>query len=183
MSRLGKKPIDIPTGVDVKVSDSGVTVKGPLGELKMAMPDRVQMKLNGKQVVVSRNGDEREDKSMHGLARTLLQNMIIGVAQGYSKELEIQGLGFKAAVQGQKLVLTLGFSSPVEFNIPSDVKVATAPGAEKEKVLITLKSIDKQKVGEVAAEIRACYPAEPYKGKGIRYKGEYVRRKEGKTVA
>jgi large subunit ribosomal protein L6 len=183
MSRLGKIPLEIPSGVDVKQGGGKVIVKGPLGELTLGLPPRVSITIDGKKLQLQRAGEGRLDKSMHGLARKLVLNMLIGVTQGYSKDLELWGLGYKAVAQGQKLVLTLGFSSPVEFDIPVGVKLAVVPGPEKEKTTISLKSVDKQKVGEVAAEIRACYPMEPYKGKGIKYKGEYVRRKEGKTVA
>ena len=167
MSRIGKQPITIPAGVTVTVANGNeVTVKGPKGELSRSLQ-------KGITVAVS-----RAQKSYHGLSRTLIKNMIEGVTQGYTKELVIEGTGFKAAVQGRKAVLTLGFASPKEYLIPDGCTVTVTAD-----VNVKVEGIDKQVVGEAAARIRSYYPAEPYKGKGIRYKDEKIRRKEGKTVA
>jgi len=178
MSRIGQKPIDIPPGVSVRVEGASVHVKGPVGELSMTLPPSVAARVEDSKVSVAREADTRAARSLHGLTRSLIANMLEGVARGYKKELEIQGVGFKAALQKGKLLLSLGFPAPVEFAIPPGVKVT-----EEEGVRLTVSGADKQLVGEVAAQIRAFFPAEPYKGKGIRYKGEYVRRKVGKTVA
>ncbi len=178
MSRTGQKPIDIPDGVTVNVQGPDISVKGRLGELSMAVHDPIAASVDNGKVVVTRQNDTKTGKSLHGLTRSLIANMIEGVAKGFSKQLEIQGVGFKAAVQGQKLVVMLGFSSPVEYTVPEGVTVAVE-GATK----VVVSGTDKQKVGDTAARIRSFFPAEPYKGKGIRYKGEHVRRKVGKTVA
>lgn len=178
MSRIGQKPIDVPSGVTVSVSGSKVSVKGKLGELTKEIPDVIGVEVKDGVVMVSRSNDARVSKSFHGLLRTLINNMVIGVSSGYKKELEIQGVGFKAVVKGQKVALSLGFASPVEYDVPDGVKVA-----EEDGVRISVTGVDKEKVGDTAAMIRSFYPAEPYKGKGVRYKGEHVRRKVGKTVA
>lgn len=178
MSRVGQKPVEIPSGVQVKLDKNMVGVKGPLGDLSMDVPHGIELKMTDGKVIVNRSGDSREERSLHGLVRTLVANMIAGVVKGFSKDLEIQGVGFKAALQGQKLVLSLGFSSPIEYVIPAGIKITVSEG-----VNLVVQGADKQKVGEVAAYIRSLFPAEPYKGKGIRYKNEYVRRKVGKTVA
>jgi len=178
MSRIGKQPVKIPAGVTVAANGGSVVVKGKLGELSRTLPDGVTAVVEGGEVRVSRADDSREQKSFHGLSRTLVKNMIEGVVAGYKKELSIEGTGFKAQVQGQKLVLWLGFASPKEYGIPAGITVT-----EKQGVQLTVTGIDKQLVGEAAARIRGFYPAEPYKGKGIKYVGEVVRRKQGKTVA
>lgn len=178
MSRVGNKPIEVPAGVTVAVSGAAVSVKGAKGELSLTLPGGIQAVSESGRVTLSRAEDTRTGRSRHGLARSLLAGMIEGVRNGYSRELEIQGVGFKAELKGKILSLALGFSSLVQFPVPDGVTV-TVDGGTKLKVSGT----DKQKVGEVAARIRAFYPAEPYKGKGIRYVGEHVRRKEGKTVA
>ena len=178
MSRIGNTPIDIAKGVEVKASDGKVMVKGPKGALEVAVPEVLDVKVEDGKVIVGRKGDTREYKSQHGLVRTLIANMIEGVTKGFSKELEIQGVGFKGVMQGKKLVLSLGYSHNIEVVAPEGVNIEVTDG-----VNIKIAGADKQKVGETAAKIRAYYPAEPYKGKGVRYKGEYVRRKEGKTVA
>lgn len=178
MSRIGKQPVALPAGVTATVDGQTVRVKGPKGELSRVLPEGITAKAGGGNVELDRAADERRFRSLHGLSRTLVFNMVEGVTKGYSKELEIQGVGFKAAVQGQKLVLTLGFASPVEFAVPAGVKVSAEGGTA-----ITVSGPDKELVGTVSARIRSFYPAEPYKGKGLRYKGEYVRRKVGKTVA
>ncbi len=178
MSRVGEKPIDVPDGVTVSVDGLTVTAKGGLGELVHTMPGPITIEVADGKVLVGRTEDTREGRSFHGLVRSLVANMVEGVAKGFSKDLEIQGVGFKAAVQGRKLVMTLGFSSPIEYEPPEGVTVVTQSDTS-----IVVSGMDKQKVGDTAARIRAFCPAEPYKGKGLRYRGEYVRRKVGKTVA
>ena len=178
MSRIGQKPVDILSGVTVSVTGTRVTVKGAQGELLLDLPPGISAEVKDGKVNLRRPDDLRTSKSFHGLSRTLVANMIDGVSKGFSKELEIQGVGFKAALQGQTLSLSLGFASPVEFAVPKDVKVTVDAG-----INLVVRGPDKQRVGDTAAQIRSFYPAEPYKGKGIRYKGEYVRRKVGKTVA
>lgn len=178
MSRIGNAPVDIASGVEVKVADGKVVVKGPKGTLQTNVPEVLDVAVEGGKVVVTRKGEARLHKSQHGLTRTLIANMIEGVTKGYTKELEIQGVGFKAAIAGQKLTLALGYSHIIELVAPEGVKIEVADNTN-----VKVSGADKQKVGEVAARIRSYYPAEPYKGKGVRYKGEHVRRKEGKTVA
>mgnify|MGYP001589080147 CR=1 FL=1 len=177
MSRIGKQPIVIPDGVTVAVQGTKVTVKGKKGEGTVALPPKIKASVADGKVLIAAVDDSPLAKSCWGLARTLVANMVAGVVAGYSRELELQGVGFRAAVQGQKLTMTLGFSSPVEF--------IAAPGiaVQVKDAFITVSGIDKQLVGDTAARIRSVYPPEPYKGKGIRYKGEAVRRKAGKTVA
>lgn len=180
MSRVGKKPIQIVKGVKVNVNGLTVLVEGPKGKLTQSFHPTMKMEVKGEQVIVSPSGAEDTLKNVdaiHGLTRTLINNMIIGVTNGYQKELEIQGVGFRCQVSGKKLVLQLGFSHPVDFPIPEGI-VIEAPKPTQ----IIIKGIDKQKVGEVAAEIRDIFPPEPYKGKGIRYVGEYVKKKVGKAV-
>ncbi len=177
MSRIGKKPVEIPAGVTVTVDDSRVTAKGPQGELSMVLPVPITVSVNGNQVAVLRPDDTRTNRSLHGLSRSLIANMLTGVAKGYVKELELEGVGFKADLQEDKLSLLLGFSAPVEYVTPKGIKL------EIKGKVITVSGPDKQQVGNVAARIRSFYPPEPYKGKGIRHKGEHVRRKAGKTVA
>lgn len=178
MSRIGRKPIIVPAKVKVSVGeDGGVVVEGPKGSLSWKLPKAVRARVDGQTVSFERGGEARAVKALHGLSRALVANMVTGVTEGFKKELEIQGVGFKAAVQGQKLNLSLGKSHPILFEIPKDVKVTVA-----ENTKITVEGIDKHLVGQTAADIRAFYPPEPYKGKGVRYAGEQVRRKEGKTV-
>jgi len=177
MSRVGQKPIEIPSGVTVEVNGQDVRVKGAKAELAMRMANGVSASVEGSKVMVKiAEGSDKEN--LHGLTRTLVANMIEGVTKGYGKDLEIQGVGFKAALQGQKLQMWLGFPKPVEFTVPEGIKVVVTEGTA-----ISVSGADKQKVGDTAARIRSHFPAEPYKGKGLRYKGEYVRRKVGKTVA
>ncbi len=176
MSRIGEVPIELPAGVTVTVDGSHVVVKGGKGELMLDLPEGISMTVEGKSAIVSRANDTQ--KAFHGLARSLVSNMVEGVVKGYSKELEIQGVGFKAVLQGSTLSISLGFAYPVEYPVPDTVKVEVENNTK-----IVVSGIDKQQVGLVAARIRSFYPAEPYKGKGVRYKGEKVRRKEGKTVA
>lgn len=178
MSRIGEMPVEIPAGVTVKVAAGSVIVKGPKGELQVAVPQKVKVQANDQQVLVARDDDTRLGKSFHGLVRSLVANAVEGVSRGYTRELEIEGVGFKANVQGRKLELSLGFASPKIYMIPDGIDVSEQGGTK-----LTVSGIDKQLVGEAAARIRAYYPAEPYKGKGLRYKDERIRRKVGKTVA
>jgi large subunit ribosomal protein L6 len=178
MSRLGIKPVEIPSGVTVAVAGARVQVKGKLGELTIELPGTIRAQAGDGRLTVTRGDDARLSRSCHGLMRSLLKNMMEGVSKGFRKDLEIQGVGFKAAVQGQKLTMSLGRAAPVEYRIPEGVKVTAEEG-----VRLAVSGPDKQLVGDVAARIRSFYPAEPYKGKGIRFKGEHVRRKVGKTVA
>ena len=177
MSRIGRLPIAIPAGVTVDIAENNkVTVKGPKGTLERVLPAEMEIKKDGETVVVSRPNDLKKMKSLHGLTRTLISNMVIGVSEGYSKELEVNGVGYKAQKQGNKLVLSLGYSHPVEMIDPEGLEVVV-DGTNK----IVVKGIDKEKVGQYAAEIRTKRGPEPYKGKGIKYADEVIRRKVGKT--
>lgn len=179
MSRIGKMPIDVPAGVDVKVDESNfVTVKGPKGTLEKALHKDMLIKQEGNVIVIERPSEDKIHRAMHGLTRTLLNNMIVGVTEGYSKELEVNGVGYRAQKQGKKLVLNLGYSHPVEMDEPEMITFEV-PGPNQ----IIVRGIDKQAVGQIAAEIREKRPPEPYKGKGIKYADEHIRRKEGKTGA
>ena len=177
MSRIGKTPISLPDKVKVAVSGTQVTVEGPKGKLNWELPKGISISVEGTTASVARSSDDREVRALHGLARALVNNMVTGVSAGFRKDLEIQGVGFRAAVKGDKLDLSIGYSHPVLFPIPKEIKVAVTDNTK-----ISIEGIDRQLVGQVAADIRAYYPPEPYKGKGIRYAGEQVRRKEGKTV-
>ena len=179
MSRIGKNPVQITPGVTVAVNGPLVTVKGKLGELSYSMPDGISAIVEGNLVKVSRANETREVKSFHGLVRALINNMVVGVSKGYSKTLDIKGVGFKSELVKNSLMLSLGFANAKEYKIPEGVKVVV----QSQGVRIQIDGTDKQLVGRVAADIRSYYPAEPYKGKGIRYTDEKVRRKEGKTVA
>lgn len=183
MSRIGKTPIDLPAGVEVKIDNNLVTVKGAKGELKQEIKsDGISLEQEGNQIIVKRATDQKRHKAMHGLYRQLVANMVEGVSNGYKIELELHGIGYRAKNTGQLLELALGYSHPVMFYLPEDVKVETI--SEKGKApLVVLTGIDKQLVGQVAAKIRAFRKTEPYKGKGIRFKGEEIRRKAGKTAA
>ena len=177
MSRIGKMPIAVPAGVTVDIAENNkVTVKGPKGTLERVLPEEMEIKLEGAEVVVSRPNDLKKMKSLHGLTRTLIANMVIGVTDGYEKVLEINGVGYRAAKQGKKLVLSLGYSHPVEMTDPDGLE-AVVDGQNK----IIVKGIAKEKVGQYAAEIRDKRRPEPYKGKGIKYADEVIRRKVGKT--
>ncbi|GAA0734303.1 50S ribosomal protein L6 [Clostridium oceanicum] len=177
MSRIGKLPIDVPNGVTVAVTpDNVVTVKGPKGELVKNMTKKVNIAVEGNQVVVTRDSDQKEYRALHGLTRALINNMVIGVNEGYVKTLELVGVGYRAQLKGKKLILNLGYSHPVEIN-PVDGVQFELEGTTK----IKLKGIDKELVGAVAADIRTWRKPEPYKGKGIRYENEVIRTKEGKT--
>jgi large subunit ribosomal protein L6 len=178
MSRIGKTPISLPEKVKFTVADGGlVTVEGPKGKLTWELPKSITATLDGTTVSINRSGEDRATRALHGLSRALVSNMVTGVSKGFRRELEIQGVGFRAAVKGDKLDLSIGFSHPVLFPIPKEIKVAVTDNTK-----ISIEGIDKHLVGQVAADIRAYYPPEPYKGKGIRYSDEHVRRKEGKTV-
>lgn len=177
MSRIGKTPVAIPAKVKVAVNGSRVAVEGPKGKLELALPRHTNAAVDASSVQVLRTGESAEAKAMHGLARALIANMVKGVSEGFQKKLEIQGVGFKAAVQGPVVNLALGYSHPINYAIPAGIKVTVDEGTK-----LTIDGADKELVGRVAAEIRSYYPPEPYKGKGVRYAGEKVVRKEGKTV-
>jgi large subunit ribosomal protein L6 len=177
VSRIGKQPIPVPSGVEVKIDGSTVTVKGPKGELSGTFDDQIKIAMDEGAVVVTRPSDERQHRSLHGLTRSLVNNMVVGVSEGFSKNLEIVGVGYRASMKGSDLEMLLGFSHPV--------LIKAEPGITFEvpqPTRITVRGIDKQRVGQVAAEIRGWRPPEPYKGKGVRYEGEHVRRKLGKTA-
>jgi large subunit ribosomal protein L6 len=180
MSRIGKNPIEIPAGVSVEIKDNLITVKGKLGELTQDYSD-VTVKVEGDQVIVERSSDFKDHRAKHGLYRALVNNMIQGVSSGWTKELELVGVGYRASNQGQKLDLALGFSHNIVLNIASEVKVETISEKGKNPI-IKLTSFDKQLVGQVAAKIRAFRKPEPYKGKGVKFVGEQLRRKAGKSA-
>ncbi len=183
MSRIGKAPIAIPAGVEVKISDTNlITVKGPKGELMQQVDPDITVEVADGEIQVKRPTDQKRHRSMHGLYRSLLANMVEGVSVGYTKELELVGVGYRAENSGQLLTMTLGFSHPVMFYIPDEVKLETEM-KKGNNPLIRLESFDKQLIGQVAAKIRAFRKPEPYKGKGVRFKGEEIRRKAGKTAA
>lgn len=177
MSRIGKLPVAVPTGVDVKIGDGEVHVKGPKGELRQhILAQTVAVKIDGGNVIIERKGEAKEHRAAHGLTRTLIANMVHGVSKGFRKSLEIQGVGYRAAKSGEKLNLTLGYSHPVVYAPPKGITLSVE-GQNK----IHVDGIDKQQVGQVAAEIRSLRAPEPYKGKGVRYDGEYIRKKLGKA--
>ena len=176
MSRIGNKAVEIPDKVKVNIdNDGGVAVEGPKGKLNWKLPRDISAKIDNNRVTLARSAETRSVKALHGLSRSLVHNMVQGVSEGFTKNLEIEGVGFKAAVQGSNLNLSLGFSHPILFPIPNEIKITVADGTK-----ITIQGIDKKLVGQVAAEIRRCYPPEPYKGKGVRYVGERVVIKETK---
>ena len=178
MSRIGNKAVEIPAKVKVSIgADGAVAVEGPKGKLNWTLPRNIKASVEQNRVSVVRDAETRSVKALHGLSRSLIHNMVVGVTDGFTKQLEIEGVGFKAAVQGSNLSLNLGFSHPILFPIPKDIKITVT-----ESTKITIQGADKKMVGQVAADIRRFYPPEPYKGKGVRYAGEQVRRKEGKTV-
>ena len=177
MSRIGKQPIDIPPKVKVEVKGQKIFVEGPKGRLDWELPRRTSLKVQDGKIVVSREGDDAQARALHGLSRALVNNMVRGVTEGFVKKLEIQGVGFKAAVQGNNVNMVLGYSHPINYPIPAQIKVTV-----EENTKLTIEGPDKKVVGQVAAELRGFYPPEPYKGKGVRYAGEHVQRKEGKTV-
>jgi large subunit ribosomal protein L6 len=177
MSRIGKRPIELPTGVSISISPGRVMVNGPLGELSQGIPQRITVEQGDGELLVKRPTERGEDRALHGLARTLVANMVEGVTKGFEKRLEIQGIGYRAALRGSAVELNVGFSHPVVKDAPDGITFEVPTPTE-----IVVKGIDKQQVGQIAAEIRKVRPPEPYKGKGIRYQGEYVQRKVGKRA-
>jgi large subunit ribosomal protein L6 len=178
MSRIGKLPIPLPSGVEVKKAEGGVSVKGPKGQLSAKLPALIEMEVADGEIRFTRPDDTRDSRALHGLARALTANLVTGVTEGFKKALEIQGVGYRAQVSGNKLNLLLGFSHPVDMPIPKGLSVSVEGGTQ-----LVVEGIDKQLVGQFAADIRSKRPPEPYKGKGVRYLGEHVRRKVGKTGA
>ena len=178
MSRIGKKPVTLPKGVAVEIQGNTVAVKGPRGELRRTLHTEMQVALADGQVTVSRPSDEKRHKALHGLSRTLVQNMVDGVSKGFSKTLEIQGVGYKAEAKPYGVNLIVGYSHPVKYEAPKGIKISV-----ENNTVVKIEGADKEAVGQVAAELRSVRPPEPYKGKGIRYQGEQVRRKAGKTGA
>lgn len=178
MSRIGKKPLEIPKEVKVNIAGGVVTIEGPKGKLDYRLPERFKVEVKDGKFFAYRPSDAKQDKAKHGLIRSLVNNMIIGVTKGYVKELEISGVGFKAQVQGKSLSLTLNYTHPIDYKIPDGITIETP-----KPINIVIKGSDKAKVGQVAAEIRSYYEPEPYKGKGIKYAGEFIKRKAGKAVA
>ncbi len=176
MSRVGKQPIPVPKDVEVRIDGSGISVKGPKGELSHQVGGEMRVAQRDGDIVVTRPSDQPRHRAMHGLTRTLIANMVTGVSEGFSKTLEMQGVGYRAQMQGKDLVLAIGFSHPVHISPPENIEFEV-DGTSK----IIIKGINKQQVGQVAADVRKVRPPEPYKGKGIRYAGEYVRRKAGKA--
>ncbi len=181
MSRIGKQPVVIPAKTKVSVNGQSVLVEGPKGKLEFTVPSPISVAVKDDKVVVTTGAMDRTGKSRWGLTRSIINNMVKGVNEGYTKRLLIEGVGFRAAVQGQTLNLQLGYSHPIAYTIPKTIKLTVTDTADK-KPLITIEGVDKQLVGEVAACVRRFYPPEPYKGKGVRIEGEHVRRKAGKTV-
>lgn len=177
MSRIGKKPIDIPGGVDVKLEGSAIKIKGSKGELSWNYPGAIDVTLDSGKVLIKRTSDSKVDRSLHGLSRSLVANMITGVSRGYQRVIEISGIGYRAQVQANKIMFTLGYSHPVEFQLPTGISATV----DQKQTTITLTGIDKQLLGQVAANIRALRPPDIYKGKGVRYAGERIKLKVGKA--
>jgi large subunit ribosomal protein L6 len=177
MSRIGKQPVVIPAKVKVEIKGQKVHVEGPKGKLDWELPARTAARVEGGSVLVSRSGEDAHARALHGLSRALVNNMVKGVSDGFMKKLEINGVGFKAAVAGKTITMNLGYSHPILYTIPEQIKVTV-----DENTKITIEGPDKQLVGKVAAELRSYYPPEPYKGKGVKYSDERIVRKEGKTV-
>ncbi len=178
MSRIGRMPVAIPKGVTVQIDGTSVMVKGPKGELSRSMHPDIAIALDGEQINVTRPSEEKEHRALHGLTRSLINNMVQGVTNGFTKSLEIHGVGYRAEEMGGGVRLIVGYSHPVEYKAPKGIKISV-----ENPTLVKIEGIDKQAVGQVAAELRKVRPPEPYKGKGIRYQGEHVRRKAGKTGA
>lgn len=176
MSRIGKLPVQIPDGVEVKLEGNLVTAKGPMGTEQVQVRDEIEVKIEGKEIILTRKVDDRKSRSLHGLSRTLVNNAVIGVKEGFTKKLEIQGVGYRAQMQGNAINLQLGYSHPVVIEPPQGIKIAVEANTK-----ISVTGSNKQMVGDVAAQIRSKRPPEVYKGKGVRYEGEYVRRKAGKA--
>jgi large subunit ribosomal protein L6 len=182
MSRIGKLPVNLPAGVTITVNDANVvSVKGPLGTLSQQLDKDIRVEVENNHLTVSRPNDEKRTKSLHGLYRSLIDNMVVGVSSGYKKELELVGVGYRAEAKGQQLELSLGYSHDIIIEMPGEVAVETKT-EKRSNPVITLKSIDKQLIGHVAAKIRSLRPPEPYKGKGIKFVGEQLRRKAGKSA-
>lgn len=182
MSRIGKAPIAIPAGVTVTVDGNTVTVKGPKGQLSETVNDDITVKIEDNNIIVSRPSDEREHRAQHGLYRALIHNMVVGVSEGYKKEMELVGVGYRATATGQVLELALGFSHAIYIKLPAEIKVE-AKSERNKNPLIILESADKQLIGQVCAKIRSLRKPEPYKGKGIKFVGEVIRRKSGKSAS
>lgn len=180
MSRIGKKPVEIPSGVTIEITATEIKVKGPKGELKRKLHPKVGVKVENNQIIVTRKEDLKEDKSLQGLMRSLIANMVEGVSKGFEKRMEVVGVGYRFQPSGNKITLTLGFSHPIELKAPAGI---TFENDEESKQTIVIKGVDKEIVGEIAAKVRSFRPPEPYKGKGIRYENEYVPRKAGKAAA
>jgi large subunit ribosomal protein L6 len=178
VSRIGKKPVEIPKGVTVTLKDGGITVKGPKGELQEQIHPDISVEVKDGQVLVTRHSDETKSRALHGLWRALIHNMVVGVTEGYTRKLEIVGVGYRAEIKGSRLNLLLGFSHPIVFSAPDGIKIE-APTQTN----IVISGVHKQLVGLVAAKLRSLRPPEPYKGKGVKYEGEYIRRKAGKAAA
>ncbi len=176
MSRIGKLPVQIPDGVEVKLEGNLVIAKGPMGTEQVQVRDEIEVKIEGKEIILTRKVDDRKSRSLHGLSRTLVNNAVIGVKEGFTKKLEIQGVGYRAQMQGNAINLQLGYSHPVVIEPPQGIKIAVEANTK-----ISVTGSNKQMVGDVAAQIRSKRPPEVYKGKGVRYEGEYVRRKAGKA--
>jgi large subunit ribosomal protein L6 len=182
MSRIGKLPVNLPSGVTVTVDDANVvSVKGPLGILSQKVDSDIRVEVENNQIVLSRPNDEKRTKSLHGLYRALIANMVVGVSKGYRKDLELVGVGYRAEANGQRLEMSLGYSHDIIMELPQEIKVETKT-EKRSNPVITLSSIDKQLIGHVAAKIRSLRPPEPYKGKGIKFVGEQLRRKAGKSA-
>jgi len=177
MSRIGKKPVEIPAGVDIKLAGNNIKIKGPKGELDWGFPEGTNVSVKDNTVIVGRSDDAKQTRALHGLTRSLIFNMVEGVTKGYQRVLDIVGVGYRAQVQGSKIVLSLGYSHPVEFQLPDGVSAAM----DQKQVQITLTGIDKQKLGQAAANIRSLRRPDAYKGKGVRYSGERLKLKVGKT--
>ncbi|MBR6043786.1 MAG: 50S ribosomal protein L6 [Paludibacteraceae bacterium] len=181
MSRIGKLPISIPSGVTVSVKDNTVTVKGPKGELSQSINPRISVKVEDGQIEFTRPTDEKNDKAMHGLYRALVNNMVVGVSEGYKKEMELVGVGYRVSNNGNVIEFSLGYSHAIYFQLPAEVKVETK-SERNQNPLLTLESCDKQLIGQICAKIRSFRMPEPYKGKGIKFIGEQIRRKAGKSA-
>lgn len=177
MSRIGRMPIEIPQGIKADLKDGEITLDGPSGKLTQSIHPNVSVEIKDNKILVSRKAEDPFNKSLHGLHQRLIKNMVVGITKGFQKDLEISGVGYKAKMEGKSLIMQLGFSHPVKFDSPDGIKISVA-----DNVNITVSGMDKQLVGEVAAVIRRYLPPEPYKGKGIKYKGEYIRRKAGKAA-
>jgi large subunit ribosomal protein L6 len=177
MSRIGKKPVDIPSGVHIDINDSVIKVKGPKGELSWLFPEGVKIAADSGEITVERSSDKKTDRALHGLARSMVSNMVTGVSQGYKKVLEMRGIGYKGQLKGNRLVFSLGYSHQIEYDLPQGVIAAT----DEKQTAITLSGVDKQLLGQVAANLRKLRSPDAYKGKGVRYSGERIKLKAGKT--